>query len=232
MKAVFITATDTGAGKTIISGFLGRYLLDKGYRVATQKWIQTGAKNSADDIDWHRRLMLRKKKDINNYLPYMSPYTFRFASSPHLAASLERRKIEARKIKKSFRTLAEHFDFVIVEGSGGALVPFDKKKLIIDIARELDLPVLIVAANRLGAINHTLLTVEALKKRNTKIIGIIFNNQSKGANKIILEDNPRIIGMLTAEKILGILPRLADKASLYKRFIPIGRRVLSCLKKR
>jgi dethiobiotin synthetase len=227
MKGIFVTGTDTGIGKTIITGLLAQYLQGKGYKVITQKWIQTGSKNCPSDINLHLRLMKRRKKDINKYLPYMSSYTFKFASSPHLAARLEKRKIEVNKIKKSFGFLSKKFDFVIVEGAGGALVPFNKKRLIIDVAKQLNLPVLVVAGNKLGAINHTLMTIEAIKKRNMKRVGIIFNNQSAKISKTILKDNPRIVKKLTSETILGTLPRLKDKDRLYKAFIPIGRKIVN-----
>ena len=231
MKGIFITGTDTGAGKTIVAGLLARYLQDKGYKVITQKWIETGSKNFSPDINLHLKLMRRQRKDIKAYLPYVSPYIFRFASSPHLAASLEKRRIKAEKIKESFRFLSKRFDFVIVEGIGGALVPFSGKRLVIDIAKELGLLVLIVAGNKLGAINHTLLTLEAIKKRDMKIIGIVFNNQSV-KDRIILRDNPRIIKRLTGEAIPGILPRLKNKGRLYKAFAPIGKEILTCLKRK
>ena len=226
MRAVFITGTDTGAGKTIITGLLGWFLLKKGYRVITQKWIQTGSSNFSADIASHLRLMGIRKHDIENYLPYISPYTFKFASSPHLAAGLEKKAINADKIKKSFEFLQKRFDFVIVEGIGGALVPFNKKKLVIDIAKKLSLPILIVAENKLGAVNHTLLTIEAIKKRNMEMIGIIFNNRHRRTNNIILDDNVNIIKKLTGEKILGILPYTKDKNRLYKRFLPIGEKIV------
>lgn len=208
MNAVFITGTDTGVGKTVVSRLLNRYLLDKGYKVIMQKWIQSG-----------------KRLDVKDASPYVAPYTFKFASSPHLAASLEGRRISVDKIKNSFKFLLNRFDFVIVEGIGGLLVPFNKKRLVIDIAEELNLPVLVVVGNRLGAINHTLLTIEALKKRDMNIIGIIFNNRYKEINKIILKDNIKIIGKSTGAPILGSLPYMRNKNLLYKDFVPIGRKV-------
>ncbi len=225
MKAVFITGTDTGVGKTIVAGLLGRFLLDNGHRAITQKWIQTGSK-FPEDIARHLELMKKKKCDINDYLPYMSPYTFKFPASGHLAARLERKKISRARIKKSFLFLEDRFDFVIVEGIGGALVPFNGKGLVIDIAKELDIPALLVVANKLGCINHTLLTIEAVKRRGMKIIGIIFNNNQSGEREnIISKDNPRIIKKLTGERILGVLPFSRSKELLYKRFIPIGKKV-------
>ncbi|MEA3305521.1 MAG: dethiobiotin synthase, partial [Candidatus Omnitrophota bacterium] len=226
------TGTDTGVGKSVISGLLGRYLSGKGCRVITQKWVQTGSKNFSEDVELHLKLMKRKKRHIEKYLSYVSPYTFKSASSPHLAAALEKKTISADKIKKSFRFLSDEFDFVIIEGVGGALVPFSNKKLVIDIARELDLAVLVVAGNRLGVINHTLLTLEAIKKRNMKTIGIIFNNQPRKTDDVILKNNPRIIKKLTGETILGVLPWMKDKEQLYKKFTPIGKRIIVSLKEK
>ena len=166
MKAIFITGTDTGVGKTTVSGLLGRFISDRGYLPVAHKWIQTGKENFPTD-----------------YLQWEFVYKFKFPSSPHLAASLEKKAISVNKIKNSFRSLKKKFDFVIVEGIGGALVPFNRRNLVIDIAKKLNLPVLIVANNKLGAINHTLLTIEAIKMRKMKVIGIIFNNQCRKVDK-------------------------------------------------
>lgn len=227
MRGIFVTATDTCVGKSVISALLARYLQGKGYSVITQKWIQTGGGTSSADINLHLKLMKKRKEDIKDYLPAMSSYNFKFPSSPHLAASLEKRAIKADKIKKSFKFLLKKFDFVIVEGVGGALVPFNANRLVIDIARELGLPALIVSGNKLGAINHTLLTIEAIKNRDMKILGIVFNNRYKKSNKIISKDNPVIIKRLTGETILGVLPYTKDIDYLYKAFIPVGKNILS-----
>jgi dethiobiotin synthetase len=88
---------------------------------------------------------------------------------------------------------------------GGALVPYNKKRLVIDIAKELRLSVLIVVNNRLGAINQALLTIEAIRKREMEIEGLIFNNMDKRADKKILRDNISIIKRISGEKIFGIL---------------------------
>lgn len=206
MRAIFVTGTDTDAGKSTICALLARFLKQKGYSAVIQKWIKTGCGKEQQS--------------------YKLPYAFKFASSPHLAAKLEGRKINKDRIKKGFMFLLGKFDSVIVEGIGGVLVPFSKNAFVIDIAKELKLPVIIVAQNKLGAINHTLLTIEAIKRRNMKIIGIIFNNISGKENKIILKDNPQIIKKLTGENVLGVLPYSKDKDKLYKAFSPIGDKIL------
>lgn len=232
MPALFVTGTDTGVGKTLVTGLLGRYLLEKGYTVITQKWIQTGSKGFPEDIDTHLRLMHRERQDVHSHLSQIAPFVFRFPSSPHLASELEKRPVRAHKIKQSFKLLSGKFDYVVVEGTGGALVPFNTRKLVIDIARELDLPVLIVAQNRLGAINHTLLTIEAIRRRKMRTIGIIFNSQKDKTEEIVLRDNPEIVRTLTKVDILGNLPWLQDKNLLYEKFIPIGDSIITHLERK
>ena len=105
------------------------------------------------------------------------------------------------KIKKALKKLARAHDLVIVEGTGGLLVPLDEKHLFVDIIKELDLPIILVSANKLGTINHTLLSLEALKSRKIRVLGVIFNNISRKENKLILKDNPKIV-----KKFIGKVP--------------------------
>ena len=226
MKGIFICGTDTGVGKTMITGCLARYLRERGYGVITQKWLQTGYNSKfPSDLELHLRIMGKNVSQIKKYLPYAAPYVFKGAFSPHLASRIENKSINAGKIIKSFKLLSREFDVVIVEGIGGALVPFSKKQLVVDIVKRLGLPVLVVAGNRLGAINHTLMTVEVLRKRNIEIAGIIFNNFKK-ENIRVLEDNPSIVASLTKEKVFGCLPWVESGHKLYQKFVPIGKEIL------
>ncbi len=223
MKGIFVTGTDTGVGKSIVTGLLARYLREKGYKVVTQKWVQTGSSFSAD-INLHLKIMGVSRGLIKEYLDCVCPYIFKLPASPHLAAKAENKKINIARIKRSFKSLSSKFDFVIVEGIGGALVPVNEKRLVIDIARELGLPVLVVAQNKIGAINHILMTIEVLKQRKMKILGIVFNN-CPGQNKLILQDNPEIIRKITKQKILGVLPWDKRLDLLYKRFLPTALKI-------
>ena len=231
LQSVFIAGTDTEAGKTIVAGLLGRFIAEKGYNVITQKWIQTGCNGFPDDVYRHLELMKIKRVSVKDYMEHICPYTFKIASSPHLASRLEKRKIRQGKIKNSFSILHKKFDCIVVEGTGGVLVPFNNKKLLIDIASQLDLPVLLVSSNRLGCINHTLLTVEAIKVRGLKLLGIIFDDQNEQEKSLILKDNPKIIKLLTKERVFGRLPWLKDTEELYKAFIPAAGRILAELQK-
>ncbi len=233
MNGLFITATDTEVGKTVICGLLARYLTNRGYDVITQKWIQTGSVDFPEDIASHLEFMGKSKDDIEAYLPHMAPYTFSLPASPHLAAELQKENIDAAKIKDSYHALSNNFDFVIVEGTGGALVPFNRSQLVIDIAAELALSVIIVVPNKLGAINHTLLTVEALKARGMEILGIVFNSQGmEKEDPNVLQDNPKIIEAFTGQKIFGIQPRLGNRDMLQRVFVPIGDSIFTELTRR
>ncbi|MCM8820320.1 MAG: dethiobiotin synthase [Candidatus Omnitrophica bacterium] len=229
MRAIFVAGTDTGVGKTVVCGLVAKYFKEKGFNVVTQKWFQTGS-CFPTDINTHLNIIGKNINLFKKYFKYMCPYILKFPSSPHLAAKLEGKKILINKIKKSFNYLLNEFDFVIVEGTGGILVPYSSKRLIIDIVEEFNIPTIIVVANKLGAINHTLLTVEALDKKNIKIIGIIFNNLMKNQNKIILEDNVRIIKKISGQNILGVLHYKRNVKLLYKDFLHIGEKLSKIIK--
>lgn len=226
-KIIFIAGTDTNIGKTIVTGLLGRFLLDQGYSVVTQKWVQSGSSSSYGDIDTHLRIMAKDRKDYQQYLPLMNPYNFRLAASPHLAARAAKTGIDTAKLKKNARNLARKFDFVLIEGTGGLLVPLNGKELYIDLIAEMSSPVILVCGNKLGTINHTLLSLEALKTRNIKTLGLILNATNKKENKIILKDNPEIIEEISGDTCLGSLPWSKNIKQLQKQFIPIGKSLLT-----
>lgn len=218
MNAIFVAATDTGAGKTLVTGLLAWYLIGEGRSVVTQKWVAAG---SAKDIKVHSRIMGSIPREPDDL---MLPYSFKLAASPHLAARCERKAIDVKKIKKSFTALSSRYDFVIVEGAGGLLVPLSRKSLLIDIVKGLKIPALLVVHNKLGAINHTLLSIEALKARGIPIIGMIFNNLSK-TKKAILDDNQRIVEEISGVSVLGELPRSDNIEVLKNRFKAIGDKI-------
>jgi dethiobiotin synthetase len=224
MSAIFVAGTDTGVGKTVVTGLLARDLSLRGYRVVTQKWVQTGR---TSDLDAHLRWMGRSRAEFRGFLSAMAPCALAAPVSPHLAAELGGSRIAVSRIRRGFELLSQHFDFVIVEGAGGLMVPLSRKKLLIDLAQELDLPVLLVAGNRLGAINHTLLSLEALKARKMKVLGVVFNNLPGAMNKAVLRDNPMVIETFSGQRALGVLPRMRRPGTLLKRFAPVAEKVLA-----
>ncbi|MDP8259102.1 MAG: dethiobiotin synthase [Candidatus Aadella gelida] len=229
-NALFVTGTDTGVGKTVVTGLLLKFFSEKGLRTITQKWVQTGSCGVSEDILEHMKFIDCGENLMKLHGEDMAPYTFKVPVSPHLAAEIDGKKIVSEKIKRSFLKLREEFDVVIAEGSGGLMVPINEKETIIDVAETLGLPVVIVAENRLGAINQTLLTCEALKRRKISVAGIIFNRLSEEGESKMFEDNILTIGNLSGEKILGELRFNNNREYLYQNFLPIGEKLLAGLR--
>ncbi len=231
-RSVFVTGTDTGVGKTVVTGLLARFLLEQGLRTVTQKWIQTGCNGFSEDVDKHLKLMMRTRDEYEGYIRDMEPCVLNFPASPHLAARLGSKVIDIGGIIRSWRRLESEFEAVIVEGAGGVMVPVDEETMIIDMCGDAGMPVIIVAANRLGCVNQTVLTVEALRNRGLDIVGVVFNRTRKDEDKEITADNPRIIGKITGVDILGDLPHEDDPEKLYKMFLPTGREILKRWRRR
>ncbi|MBR8533968.1 ATP-dependent dethiobiotin synthetase BioD [Carboxylicivirga sediminis] len=175
MSTYFVTAIDTDAGKTVVTGLLGRYLKQSGQDVITMKLSQTGCENLSDDIAVHRQLMGMElmEDDINGLT---CPYLFRFPASPHLAAAMENVHISEDELVKAIECIQGKYANVLVEGVGGLMVPINEELLVADFIQKHNFPVIVVTSGRLGSINHTLLTLEVLKARNIPVYGIIYNH--------------------------------------------------------
>lgn len=226
-KSLFITGTNTGIGKTVICGCLARYLSRKGINVGIQKWVSTGNRNTSDDIDYCLSMLGREKEEVDNPL-LLHPYTFDFPASPHLAAELEGQEIDIDKIVESYHTLMRRHDLLIVEGVGGVLVPLTRDRFLIDLVADLAIPVLIVTDSGLGTINHTLLTIEALTKRNIPILGMVFNFAGK-EDQIIEADNIKFISRIEKRPSFGSLSKVDSMEALIAEFEPIGERILRAI---
>jgi dethiobiotin synthetase len=120
-------------------------------------------------------------------------------------------RIDAKKIVRAVREACAAYDTVLVEGSGGLLVPIDTKRTLLDVAQEIGLPVLLVAANRLGVINHTLLSLNELARRGMRCAGVVFNATDPKLPQEIAEDNPRIVKAHGGVTVLGALPFMMTK---------------------
>ncbi|MFH1612447.1 MAG: adenosylmethionine--8-amino-7-oxononanoate transaminase [bacterium] len=199
VKGIFITGTDTNVGKTIITAGLANAFRKKGIDIGVMKPIQTG-KTLSDT------LFLKKLACVNDCNSLITPYHFSFPLSPLVASQKEKKIIKIDKIKKAYQKLSSKHDLVLVEGIGGLLVPIKKDYLVIDLIKELNLPVIIVARAELGTINHTLLTVKQAEMEGINLIGIIINNFSQKKPGICEKTNPEIISKFTHLPILGKVP--------------------------
>ncbi|SRR6266849_3752536 len=174
-KGYFITGTDTGVGKTVVTALLASVLRRRGLHVGVMKPVETGCPREGDHLAPQDSLFLRQVSGCTAPQELVTPYTFAEPLAPAIAAELAGITIEMKHIRRCYeRLLAEH-DIVLVEGAGGLLVPLTAQLSMHDIAVELDLPVLVVACNRLGTINHTALTVTVARERS-QVLGIVLNH--------------------------------------------------------
>lgn len=187
MTVQFVSGIDTDAGKTIVTGWLARRLADEGRRIVTAKLVQTGSDELSPDILTHRRLMGTGLFPEDREGLTM-PETFRYPASPHLAAELDGRPVDFPKIEKAVATLAERFESVLVEGAGGLMVPLTRECLTIDYVAARGWPVWFVTSGKLGSVNHTLLSLEALKRRNMPLAGMVFNDWCPSHDPVIADD--------------------------------------------
>lgn len=177
MKGIFVTGTDTGIGKTIVSALLVCALRER-EKVCYWKPIQTGIEEDNDTET------VRKSANCATEEIFDKGFRLEKPLSPHLSARLANVEIT---VKKVLQFLEKDERFWIVEGAGGALVPLNQSELMIDLMKVLNLPVLIVARSGLGTINHTLLTLEALRNRNLEIFGVIMNCEPNEENRKAIE---------------------------------------------
>jgi dethiobiotin synthetase len=153
---------------------LARYLGQLGHTVTTLKLVQTGCSGMSDDIQLHRQLMGQPLSDFDRD-GTTCPYLFPFPASPLLAARMTGSSIEAAVLDQSLHTLRQRHQWLLVEGAGGLLVPLADDLLLLDYYASRHLPLLLVSTPRLGSINHTRLSLEAIKARNIPLLGLVYN---------------------------------------------------------
>ena len=182
----FLTGIDTDAGKTYATAFMAKRFMAEGKSVVTQKFIQTGCIGRSEDIEKHRELMGIDllPEDLDGTT---APIIFSYPASAQLAARLDGKEIDVELIDRSRRILESRYDVVIIEGAGGLMVPFTDDYLTIDYPVEHDLPVILVTNGVLGSINHTILSLEAIKARGLRLPYVVYNRHFD-KDKIIAED--------------------------------------------
>lgn len=172
---LFITGIDTDAGKSFVTGHLAKALIKQGKRVITQKFIQTGNTDSSEDIEVHRKIMeIPFTPEDESGLT--APVIFTYPASPDLAAKLDNRELDFTIIEKASEELSQKYEYLIIEGAGGLMVPLKGEYLTIDYIADHNLPVALVTNGRLGSINHTLLSLYAIKNAGIKLFGVIYNS--------------------------------------------------------
>ena len=204
----FVTGTDTGVGKTYVSALLIRALRAAGLDTVGLKPICCGDRDDAET--------LRAAADDELELNDVNPVWFRVPAAPYTASMVENRLPDLDQIRERYARIRAERKSVIVEGVGGWLVPILQDYSVADMAAEMGLPVLVVAANRLGALNHTLLTVQAIQARGLECAGVILNDPAgepdpaTSTNRAILEHLlkvPLLYEVGRGQRILEVRPQ-------------------------
>ncbi len=216
-RGVFITGTGTGVGKTVVTAAILRAARAAGIDAAPFKPVQTGAADGpgglrAPDVEFC--LAAAGLDAPADEARLMAPCLYKPACSPHLAARIEGRPVEIEAIRSAAESLLARREALIVEGAGGVMVPLNESQTMLDLMAALALPVLVVAINGLGTINHTLLTLAALREAGVEVLGVVFN-QPDGpgeADEFIRRDNPETIARFGGVAVLGRLPHVTGLA--------------------
>lgn len=217
-KVYFVSGMDTGIGKSYATGFLAREWNKQGIRTITQKFIQTGNTELSEDIELHRRIMgcgLLPEDQERLTMPEI----FTYPCSPHLAAEIDKRAIDFQKIEKATQKLSDRYDAVLLEGAGGLMVPLTRNYLTIDYIAEHNLPLIFVASGRLGSINHILLSLEAIERRNITLHTFAYNLfEDRDGDDLIRQDTRNYIENYVHKHFLEAqfveIPRMMDIQSL------------------
>ncbi len=190
MKGLFITGTDTGAGKTYVTSLIIKALRGEGIDAVGYKPICCGGREDA--------YALQSASGGLIDLDEVNPCWMRSASAPYVAGMFENKELDVKSLIDRAHAMSENHELVVCEGVGGWKVPITKDYLVADFAKDLGWPVLLVVGNRLGALNHTALTVESMRATGIEPVGMVFNNLSDEL------DTAEITNKGIAEEMTGV----------------------------
>ena len=209
-RGIFVTATDTGVGKTVIACALADWCRAQGMDVGVMKPIATGADVRirdqgkphwvSTDTVWLTAYANRVGRVLDPRA-LVTPVSFREPLAPWTAALRARRPIQLDAVLRTFRQLAARHDVVIVEGIGGLLVPLNRRLTVADMIQRMGLPVVLVARPGLGTLNHTLLSLECLRTRGVRLLGVLVNHANPSPHdrmaRLAERTNPEMLRRLT-----------------------------------
>lgn len=207
MLNIFVTATGNNLGKTFITAGLAATMQSLGYSTCVYKPVQTGA---IEKGGFAQSSDLMFVKNVDPYIKTASGYMLKAKTNPYIAAELENIVIDKNVIKKDYDAISNEYDCTIVEDAGGIMVPLAPNFLTKDLAKLLDLPVLIIIRPEQGVVNQTLLTINQAQASGIEIRGVIINDYPENTKDIDIKTAPRLIEEYSDAKILGIIKHFDD----------------------
>jgi dethiobiotin synthetase len=204
----FITGTDTGVGKTVVTLGLMQYLQAQGLSVVAMKPVASGCERTAAGLRNADALQLQQQASVPLDYALVNPYAFEPAIAPHIAAGQAGVGIDSASILSAYQVLARHADCVLVEGVGGWQVPLTTQETLADLARALGLEVVMVVAIRLGCLNHALLTAESIAASGCVLRGWVANQVPPRA--AFAQENITALKSMLSSPLLGVLPEFPE----------------------
>lgn len=204
---VFVTGTDTDIGKTVITAGLAAVMQSLGYKAGVYKPFQSGAEEKngfliSPDLSF--------VKQLDFYVETLCTYLLKPPTAPYIAAEIDGININLSTVRRDFQTMKQTCEVVLVEGAGGLMVPVTKEKLMLDVAKMLDIPIVIVIRPNLGTVNHTLLTINQANSAGLDVAGVIINRYPSETDDMAIKTAPRLIEEYTDADILGIVPEIPN----------------------
>lgn len=215
---LFITGTDTNVGKTYVGALIARSLKAAGRRVGVYKPVASGCRRDGERLVSDDALLLWHAAGEPGELERVCPQCFAAPLAPHLAARAEGKEIDAKLLRAGLEYWRSCSDVVLVEGAGGLLSPLGENDYVVDLVHDLDFPLVIVARNALGTINHTLLTLHAAHSLYTglKVAGIILNHPTPPGEDPSTKSNLQEIACRSS---LPVLAEVLWQASDFNRVV-------------
>jgi dethiobiotin synthetase len=208
MIPIFITGTDTGIGKTVVSCGLAAFAaLRKGLDVGVMKPLEAGLTLHGKDLMPWDAVLLKAASGSRDDLSLINPYCFKSPLAPETASELEHVQIDLEMLDRVYNRLREAHQVLFIEGAGGILVPISRNFFYVDLMKRWNVRALVVARLGLGTINHTLLTCARLKREAIPVAGVILND-NEGKTDLATRTNPEILARYLDVPLLGCFPHL------------------------
>lgn len=217
-KGIFITATDTEVGKTFVSGLLIRALIQQGMKTGYFKpfasgcHLKDGVLLSEDLLYIENFTETKLDHDLHCPIRYLKPL------APLAAARLEKRPVNIESIWESLKRLKQEYSYLVVEGIGGVMVPLKEDYLVLDLMFDIKFPTLVVCRPALGTINHTLLTLQAIKSKGIPLLGFLTNGFMENGDEAA-QTSPGLISSFCSVPYLGHVPIYDEESADPDSFI-------------
>jgi len=206
IPGLVVTGTDTEIGKTVVAGAIADWFRRRGRRVGVCKPCATGCVRRREGLVSEDAEFLAHCANTRFPLDIVCPQRYVQPMAPAIAAERSGRPLDWEAIDRAIGDISRNSDVLIIEGVGGLMVPMDPKHTFRDVAAWLGAPAVVVARPNLGTINHTLLTVEALRQAKIPVAGVVINRYPAENAGIVEETNPRAIERWGKAPVLCVVP--------------------------